>query len=107
VNKTRSCNYSLDAPDAERYRSKHAQQPRNKRIISYPTQLHLVGHFIRIQLLLTGGKTAIRSITEAAQERTNKKSHLKQHYNITILKEKIFKRDYLFLHIMIAKFHSI
>jgi SET domain-containing protein len=55
---------------------------------------------------LTGGTTATRPITEAARERTNKKAHLKQHYNIKILKEKLVKRDYLFLH-MIAKFHSI
>jgi hypothetical protein len=48
VNKTRSCNYSLDAPDDE-YRSKHVEQPSNKGIINYPTQLHLVGHFIRTE----------------------------------------------------------
>jgi len=56
VNKTRSCNYSLDAPDDERYyhyRSKHVEQPSNKGIINYPTQLHLVGHFIRIVLWCT------------------------------------------------------
>jgi hypothetical protein len=48
VNKTRSRNYSLDVPDDERYRSKHVERPGNKRIINCPTQLHLVGHFIRI-----------------------------------------------------------
>jgi hypothetical protein len=48
VNKTRKCNYSLDAPDYKRYHSKHAEQPKNKGIINYPTQLHLVGDFIRI-----------------------------------------------------------
>ena len=47
--KTRSCNYSLDAPDDERYySSKHVEQPSNKGIINYPAQLYLVGHFIRI-----------------------------------------------------------
>ena len=30
------------------YRSKHVEQPKNKGLINYPTQLHLVGHFIRI-----------------------------------------------------------
>jgi len=53
VNKTRSCKYSLDAPDDERYRSKHVGEPRNKGIINYPTQLHLVGHFIRKVIPLT------------------------------------------------------
>ena len=47
MNKTRSCNYSLDAPDDE-YSPKHVEQPSNKGI-SYPTQLHLVGHFIRTE----------------------------------------------------------
>jgi hypothetical protein len=27
--------------------SKHVQQPRNNRVINYPTQLHLVGHFYK------------------------------------------------------------
>jgi hypothetical protein len=34
VNKTRSCKYSLDAPDDERYRSKHVEEPRKKGIIN-------------------------------------------------------------------------
>jgi len=39
---TRSCKYSLDAPDYERKcRSKHVEQPRN-------TQLPLVGHFRKL-----------------------------------------------------------
>jgi hypothetical protein len=51
VSKTRSCNYSLEAPDDERqYRSKHVEQSRNNRIINFPTQLHLVGHFYKIFL---------------------------------------------------------
>jgi len=49
VGKTRSCNYSLEAPDDERkYRSKHVEQSRNNGIINFPTQLHLVGHFYKI-----------------------------------------------------------
>ena len=52
-------------------------------------------------------RESLRPNREAAQEITNKKSHIKQHYDITIVKEKRVKRDYLFLHILIAKFHSI
>jgi len=49
VSKTRSCNYSLEAPDDERqYRSKHVEQSRNNGIINCITQLHLVGHFYKI-----------------------------------------------------------
>jgi septum formation inhibitor MinC len=54
--------------------------------------LHLVGHFIRIQLLLSGDTTVIKQITEAVQERINKKAHLKQNYNIIILIEKLVKK---------------
>ena len=50
--KTRSCKYSLDAPDDERkYLSKHVEQPRNN---NYPTQLHLVGHFLKLYYSLRG-----------------------------------------------------
>ena len=45
MRKTRSCNYSLEAPDDERYRPKHVEQSRYNGIINCPTQLHLVGHF--------------------------------------------------------------
>jgi hypothetical protein len=48
VSKTRSCNYSLEAPDDERlYRSKHVEQSRNNGIINCSTQLHLVGHLCK------------------------------------------------------------
>ena len=54
VSKTRSCNYSLEAPNDERsYRSKHVEQSRNNGIINYPTQLHLVGHFYKISCMIS------------------------------------------------------
>jgi hypothetical protein len=34
------------------HRSKHVEQPSNKGIINYPTQLHFVGHFVRILNIL-------------------------------------------------------
>jgi hypothetical protein len=43
VSKTRSCNYSLEAPDDERY-YKDVKQLRNNGIIICPTQFRLVGH---------------------------------------------------------------
>ena len=52
--KTRSCNYSLEAPDDERYRSKHVEQSRNDGIINFPTQLHLVGHLYKICIMTHG-----------------------------------------------------
>ena len=48
MSKIRSFNYSLEAPDDERYRSKHVEQSRNDGTINSPTQLHLVGHFYKI-----------------------------------------------------------
>jgi len=55
VCKTRSCNYSLEAPDDERqYHSKHVEQSRNKGIIKCPTQLHLVGHFYKLCIMMHG-----------------------------------------------------
>ena len=50
MNETRSCNYSLEAPDDEReYRSKRVEQSRNNGIINCPTQLHPVGHLYHIR----------------------------------------------------------
>jgi len=55
VHKTRSCNYSLEAPNNERqYRSKHVEQSRNNGIINCPTQLHLVGHLYKICIMMHG-----------------------------------------------------
>ena len=48
MSKTRSRKYSLEAPDDERYRSKHVERSRNNGIINCPTQLHLVVHFYKI-----------------------------------------------------------
>ena len=48
MSKTRSCNYSLEAPDDEQYHSKNVEQSRNSGIINCPTQLHLAGHFYKI-----------------------------------------------------------
>jgi hypothetical protein len=40
---------TMNAPDNERYyRSKYIEQPGNKEIINYATQLHRVGYFIKI-----------------------------------------------------------
>jgi hypothetical protein len=48
VYNTRSCKYSLDAPDYERkYRSKHVEQPRNSKL-SYTVASF--GHFRRLYL---------------------------------------------------------
>ena len=59
VSKTRRCNYSLEAPDDERqYRSKHVEQSRNNKIINCPTQLHLVGHFYEICIMMHGSMNA-------------------------------------------------
>jgi hypothetical protein len=52
VSKTRSCNYSLEAPDDEQYHSKHVEQSRNNGIINCPTQLHLVDHFYKICIMM-------------------------------------------------------
>jgi hypothetical protein len=49
-----NCNYSLEAPDDERYRSKHVGQSRNNGIINCPTQLHLVGPFCEICIMMHG-----------------------------------------------------
>jgi len=54
MSKIKSCNYSLEAPDEERYHSKHVEQSRNSGIINCPTQLHLVGHFYKICIMMHG-----------------------------------------------------
>jgi hypothetical protein len=54
VTKTRSRNYSLGAPDDERYHSKHVEQSRNIGIINCPTWLHLVGYFCKICIMMHG-----------------------------------------------------
>jgi hypothetical protein len=54
VSNPRSCNYSLEAFDDERFRSKHVEQSRNNRIINCTTQLHLVGHFYKICIMMHG-----------------------------------------------------
>jgi hypothetical protein len=55
VSKTRSSNYSSEAPDDERqYGSKHVEQSRNNGVINCPTKLHLVGHFYNICIMMHG-----------------------------------------------------